>query len=238
LDLLFGNGNTMSTLYIVATPIGNLGDISSRALDVLRGVDTIVCEDTRHSKKLLMHYEISKPMHAFHAHSDNRDVQKLIGWLKEGKDLAYISDAGTPGISDPGFMLTSACVKEGITIVPIPGASAFVTALMASGLPINNFWYVGYLPAKKGRQKLFDQFHERDSTIVFYESKYRLGKMIEGLLERMPDRIIVVAKELTKMHETFFRGTVAELADYHKDNTAFSLGEFVVILGPKDFSFE
>lgn len=228
----------MSTLFIVATPIGNLGDMSHRALEVLNDVDIIVCEDTRHSKKLLMHYNVSKPLQSFHAHSSDKDVQKIIAILREGKSVAYISDAGTPGISDPGFMLTSACVKEGITIVPIPGPSAFVTALMASGLPINAFWYVGYLPAKKGRQKLFDQFDEKDATIVFYESKYRLAKMIDGLLLRMPNRTIVVAKELTKMHETYFRGTVAELASQYKENSSFQLGEFVVILGPKNFSFE
>ncbi len=227
----------MSSLYIVATPIGNLRDITERALEVLRTVDVIVCEDTRHSKKLLMHYEISKPLQTFHAHSDAKTVARLVEVIQSGKSVAYMSDAGTPGISDPGFLLTSACARASVTIVPIPGPSAFVTALMASGLPINAFWYAGYLPAKKGRQKLFDQFAGMDTTIVFYESKYRMAKMIDGLYERMPDRTIVVGKELTKMHETFFRGTVSELREFFGSHAEFSLGEFVVILAPCDFSF-
>lgn len=225
------------SLYIVATPIGNLRDLTERALEVLKEVDVIICEDTRHSKKLLLHYGIAKSLQTFHAHSNEKQVQKIVELLSAGTTMAYISDAGTPGISDPGFMLTSACVRAGITIVPIPGPTAFVTALMASGLPIHTFWYVGYLPAKKGRQKLFGQFVEYENTIVFYESKYRLQKTIQNLVERMPQRTVVVAKELTKMHETFFRGTVTELANHIETHSEFGLGEFVVILAPSTFSF-
>lgn len=224
----------MSALYIVATPIGNLQDITLRALETLKTVDFIICEDTRHSSKLLFHFEISKPLISFHAHSSERDLSKIMGMLREGKSAAIISDAGTPGISDPGYMLIQACRKENIEVVPIPGASAFLTALMASGVPTNKFWYYGFLPAKKGRETLFKKFAELDETIVFYESPYRILKTLEKMSTLMPNRHTVIARELTKMHEEFARGSMIELYENFKKRTKI-LGEFVVILAPENW---
>lgn len=221
-------------LYIVATPIGNLQDITLRALETLKTVDFIICEDTRHSSKLLFHFEISKPLISFHAHSSEKDLMKIMGMFAEGKSAAIISDAGTPGISDPGYMLIQACRKENIEVVPIPGASAFLTALMASGVPTNRFWYYGFLPAKKGRETLFKKFAELDETIVFYESPYRILKTLEKMATIMPSRYTVIARELTKMHEEFARGTMQELYEDFKKRTKI-LGEFVVILAPENW---
>lgn len=224
----------MSQLYIVATPIGNLQDITLRALDTLKTVDFIICEDTRHSSKLLFHFEISKPLISFHAHSSERDLTKIMGMLAEGKTGALISDAGTPGISDPGYLLIQACGEQKIPVVPIPGASAFLTALMASGLPTNRFWYYGFLPAKKGRETLFKKFASMNETIVFYESPYRIMKTLEKMTSLMPERQIVIARELTKMHEEFLRGTVTEMYANLEKRPKIQ-GEFVVIIAPDNW---
>ena len=218
-------------LYIVATPIGNLQDITLRALETLKTVDFIVCEDTRHTAKLLFHFEISKPLVSFHAHSTQKDIDKIMLLLQEGKHGAIVSDAGTPGISDPGYLLIQACQKQQIAVTPIPGASAFLTALMASGLPTNRFWYYGFLPAKKGRETLFTKFVSIQDTIVFYESPYRVLKTLEKLSTIMPGRTMVIARELTKLHEEFLQGTVLELYTNFRQRSKI-LGEFVMILAP------
>jgi len=217
-------------LYIVATPIGNLEDITLRALRTLKEVDYIAAEDTRHSKILLDKYEIRKPTISFHAWSDERKLQELLQLLQQGKNIALISDAGTPGISDPGYVLIKAALENNIPVVPIPGPSAFLTALSASGLPINQFIYIGFLPIKKGRQTLFKSFAEEKRTIVFYESPHRLLKTLSELSRDFPERPLVIARELTKIHEEFFRGTVAQSLEYFQKKQP--KGEFVLMLGP------
>lgn len=216
-------------LYIVSTPIGNLEDITLRALGVLRDVDRIVCEDTRHTKRLLAKYEIEKPLLSYHSHSGDAKVEKIIDLLKKGEKLALVSDAGTPGISDPGYKITTVAVQAGIKIVPVPGATAFLTALMASGLPINQFLYLGFLPVKKGRHTLFESLKEEKRTVVFYESCHRIQKTISQLFEYLGgEREIVVARELTKKFEEFVRGDLANVVKIVNEKKP--KGEFVVIL--------
>ncbi len=215
-------------LYIVATPIGNLEDITLRALRILKEVDYIAAEDTRHSSILMKKYEISKPMISFHSWSDDRKLQQLISILHEGKTVALISDAGTPGISDPGYVLIKAALEQGIQVTPIPGPSAFLTALSACGMPINQFTYLGFLPIKKGRQTLFTSLETEERTTVFYESPHRLARTLRELEKRFPERKIVIARELTKLHEEYFRGTVSEAKNYFTSKAP--KGEFVIIL--------
>ena len=218
------------TLYTVATPIGNLSDITHRAVQVLRDATLIVAEDTRHSGILLKKYEITTPTESFHAHSGDDKLAKIIKRLRDGDDIALISDAGTPGISDPGFRLITATRDEGIPVVPIPGASAFLCALQASGLPTDKFLYLGFLPMKKGRQKLLDSFTDEDRTIVFYESPHRILRTLSEIADRMSERYIVVARELTKIYEEFVSGPAAEVKDKVKPK-----GEFVVMIAPPSF---
>lgn len=222
-------------LYIVATPIGNLEDMTLRAVETLKNADIIAAEDTRHSGILLKKYEITTPTISFHAWSDNRKLDQIMEMLREGKNVALISDAGTPGISDPGYVLINAAIQEKISVVPIPGPSAFLTALMASGLPVNHFLYLGFLPMKKGRQKLLESFAEEERTIVFYESPHRIIRTLDDLAARYPERRIVLARELTKIHEDFFRGTAGEAGDYlrKKFGEGKVKGEIVVIFGGK-----
>lgn len=222
------------TLYLVATPIGNLEDFSRRAERILREVDVIAAEDTRHSKRLLDHYEIKTPMTSYHGHSSQAKIEALVRELAEGKNMALISDAGTPGISDPAYSLVQAALKAGVSVVPIPGASAVITALMASGLPTDKFVYLGFIPAKKGRETLFKSLVDEERTVVLYESPHRLLKTLEQMEKFLgPDRKIVLARELTKMHETFHRGTISELnAEFKKQAPR---GEFVLLVAPKDF---
>jgi len=222
-------------LFIVATPIGNLGDMTYRAVETLQRVDLIAAEDTRTSRKLCNKYEIETPMTSFHAHSSEGELAKLIGKLKEGKDVALISDAGTPGISDPGYRLVTAAIEAGIQISPVPGCSAVITALSASGLPTDKFLYFGFLPLKKGRQTLFASLKDEKRTAVFYESVHRIGKTLAQLTEALGgERRVVVARELTKMHEEFFRGTLAEAVAWSEGKTM--KGEFVVLLGGTDLA--
>lgn len=221
------------TLYTVATPIGNLEDITLRAINTLKNVDLIVAEDTRHSRILLDKYQINKPLDSFHAHSGPGKLDALISKLKTGANLALISDAGTPGISDPGFLLISRARDCGIKVVPIPGASAFLTALQASGLPTDKFYYLGFLPIKKGRRTLLNSFVPEERTIVFYESPYRIIKTLGQIAELMPDRYIVVARELTKIHEEFVSGNAKEV--YENFKTRAPKGEFVVMIAPANF---
>lgn len=220
-------------LYIVATPIGNLEDISARALRVLKEVDLIAAEDTRNSGILLKKYEIGTPMTSFHAFSNDRKLNELLQQLSEGKNIALISDAGTPGISDPGFLLVNAARKAGIQVSPLPGPSAFLAALSASGLPINHFLYLGFLPMKKGRQTMLKKLQEEENTIVFYESPHRILKTLKEFEQYFPDRKMVVARELTKIFEEFREGSAAELYEYFSRKNP--KGEFVVIMAGKNF---
>lgn len=216
-------------LYIVSTPIGNLQDITLRALEILKTVDFIACEDTRHAGILLKKYGIETPRLSFHAHSGRKKVEQLIARLKRGESGALISDAGTPGISDPAYVLLQEALREGVEISPIPGASAFLAALTVSGLPINNFLYLGFLPAKKGRQTLLRQLVAEKRTLVFYESPHRLNKTLLQLAEYFgPDRSMVIARELTKIHEEIVRGTIASAINRFAPQKP--RGEFVICI--------
>ena len=216
-------------LYIVATPIGNLKDLTFRAKEILETVDLIACEDTRHSFILLEHYGIKKPLLSFHSHSGQTKVDKIIAHLLNGDSVAQISDAGTPGISDPGYVLIKAALENGIEVIPIPGVSAVITALCASGLPTDKFIYLGFLPVKKGRQTLMKSLSEMEHTVIFYESPHRLLRTLGELKTYLkPETKITVAKELTKIHETFFRGTVADITK--KLPAGQPKGEYVVMI--------
>jgi 16S rRNA (cytidine1402-2'-O)-methyltransferase len=219
-------------LYIVATPIGNLEDITLRAIRILKEVDLIAAEDTRTSGILLKKYDIPTRMISFHAHSEQRKVEELVAMMQQGKKIALISDAGTPGISDPGFVLIKAARAAGITVSPIPGPSAFLTGLSACGLPINHFLYLGFLPMKKGRQTLFLELQNEKNTIIFYESPHRMLKTLADLVKYLPDRKLVIARELTKIYEEFIEGSPEELLDWFGKKKP--RGEFVVIIGAKD----
>lgn len=223
-------------LYVIATPIGNLEDITHRAVRLLGEVETVICEDTRQTAKLLMHFGIRSRTVAFHAHSTPRELENILKPLREGKQMAYVTDAGTPGISDPGYRLTSACVAEGIPVVPVPGASAFLSALMASGLPIQEFVYLGFPPAKKGRQTFFAAVAQEQRTQVMYESKHRLISALGILAEQLPDRYLVVAKELTKSFEQFFRGTPTEILARLEGEPELTRGEFVLVVAPPGYT--
>lgn len=221
----------MSTLYIIPTPIGNLADLTFRAKDVLDQVDLIACEDTRHTGILLKHYEIKTPTLSFHSHSGQAKVDKIMAYLEAGKEVALVSDAGTPGISDPGYTLIQAALEKGMTVIPLPGASAVTTALSASGLPTDKFLYLGFLPVKKGRQTLFKKIAESEHTVVFYESPHRLHKTLKQLTEFLDGgRKISLAKELTKIHETYYRGTLEEVIKSLPEKVK---GEYVVMVSPK-----
>jgi 16S rRNA (cytidine1402-2'-O)-methyltransferase len=219
-------------LYIVSTPIGNLDDITLRAINTLKKVDIIACEDTRHSQILLNKYEIKKPLLSYHSHSGQTKLDKLIAALEDGSEIALISDAGTPGISDPAYGLIKTALEQNIEIIPIPGACAFLTALVASGLPMNQFIYLGFLPIKKGRQTLLKSLAEEEKTVVFYESPHRIQKTLMQLEEFLgPERKIVIGRELTKMHEEFVRGSIKEVKEIFTQRAP--KGEFAVVLGGK-----
>lgn len=199
-------------LSIVATPIGNLEDITLRALRTLREADAILCEDTRTTSILLNHYEIRKPLISYHAHSDEHKIAQIITRLTAGESIALVSDAGTPGISDPLYTLLQACLEHDIPVTPIPGPSAVVTAVSASGLHMHDFRFLGFLPVKKGRQTLFLQLKEKDYTAVIYESVHRIDRTLSDIESYFGSETpIVVARELTKKFETFHRGSVAEV---------------------------
>jgi len=221
----------MPTLYIVATPIGNLKDITLRAIEVLRSVDLILCEDTRVTAKLLARYDIQKPLQSYHQHSKLARTEQIFRLLEEGKNIALVSDAGTPGISDPGGMLVEAVAEkfgDDVVVVPIPGANAALAALSVSGFPTDRFIFLGFPPHKKGRKTFFDEVAAREETQVFYESKHRVEKALAELATRLGDRPIVVARELTKQFETLYRGTAGEcLGQLCEDKI---LGEFVVVV--------
>jgi len=204
----------IGTLYIVATPIGNLEDITLRALRILKEVDEIACEDTRHTRKLLSHFEISKPLISYFQHNQRARSSQLIEKLKEGATIALVSDAGTPGISDPGAFLVREAIQEGIVVVPIPGASAVISALCASGLPTERFYFQGFLPLKPGKRRgTMESLKDLAATLVFYESGRRLSGLFKDLAEVFgEEKRAVVARELTKIYEEFLRGTLREIA--------------------------
>jgi 16S rRNA (cytidine1402-2'-O)-methyltransferase len=216
-------------LYVVATPIGNLGDMTFRAIETLQNADLVAAENTNTAKKLFTKFDIHAPLTSFHAHSNERSTEKLLEQLKAGKSVALISEAGTPGISDPGFILIRRAVEEKIEIIPIPGACAAITALSASGLRTDKFIFLGFLPTKKGRKKIFESFVDEKKTIIFYESPHRILKTISQLKDVLGDeRKIVLARELTKLHEEFFRGNLAKTMDFL--NSKKIQGEFTVLI--------
>lgn len=212
-------------LYIVSTPIGNLGDITLRALETLKFVDIIACEDTRHTLQLLNHFEIKKPLISYHQHSKDSKVEQIISTITKGKNVAIVTDAGTPGISDPGEFLIRAAIENKIEIVPIPGVSAAITALSVSGLDTDEFVFVGFLPHKKGRQTKLKEIATEKRTIILYESPFRIIKLLTELLEYTGDRSVAVCRELTKKFEVTYRGKISEILPEIKEK-----GEFVVII--------
>jgi len=220
-------------LYLVATPIGNLEDITLRAIRVLKQIDLIACEDTRQTQKLLNHYGIEKPTISYHEHNEASRAAELIEKLAAGARIAVVSDAGTPGISDPGVRLVSLAIESDIPVVPIPGPAAFVPALIASGLPLESFSFRGFLPAKgSARRKQLENIRESQQTAVFYEAPHRINETLGDVIAVLgPTRSIVVARELTKIHEEFLRGTAAEIVDVAKHRGEIK-GEIVLLIAP------
>ena len=224
----------MGTLYILASPIGNMQDLSFRAVQTLKNADIIYCEDTRVSKNLLNHYNIErKVLRSLNARTEKAKINELLRELKSGKQVVYMSDAGTPGISDPGANLVHSARKAGFSVVPIPGPSAFVAALSASGIFAHHFVFYGFLPQKKGRQSLLKQIAKDSKVSVFYESKHRIMKFLREFQEYAPSKQICLARELTKIHEEFLYGTAQELIDTLEQNPQKQKGEFVVIMYDK-----
>ena len=222
----------MSKLFLVPTPIGNLEDITFRSVRILNEVDLILAEDTRTSGKLLKHFDIKTPMKSFHMHNEHKVLDKMIDKLKQGIKIALISDAGTPGISDPGFLLVRACVEEGIETECLPGATALIPAIVQSGFPTDRFIFEGFLPPKKGRQTRLKQWSEETITIVFYESPHKIVKTLSQLQEFVGgDRRLSVSRELSKKFEETVRGTVNELVLHFSKKAP--KGEFVIVLEGK-----
>ena len=220
-------------LYLVPTPIGNLKDITLRAIDILQQADLILAEDTRTSAHLLQHYQIQKPVSPYHQHNEHKIVDHLVQQLQAGKVMALVTDAGTPGISDPAFLLVRACVKAGVKVECLPGATAFVPALVNSGLPATRFAFEGFLPLKKGRQTLLKKLSEEERTLIFYESPVRLVKTLEDMIVFFgADRSCSVSRELTKMFEETIRGTLAEVLAHFKSKTV--KGEIVIVVAGAD----
>ena len=216
-------------LYLVPTPIGNLKDITLRALEVLKEVDVILAEDTRTTSHLLNHYQISKPLSPYHQHNEHKIVEHLVQQLSAGKTMALVTDAGTPGISDPAFLLVRACVQNNIEVQSLPGATAFVPALVNSGLPTNSFCFEGFLPLKKGRHTFLEKLKEETRTMIFYESPMRLVKTLNDLAQYFgTERQCSVSRELTKMFEETKRGTLQEVAEYFSQKTV--KGEIVIVV--------
>jgi 16S rRNA (cytidine1402-2'-O)-methyltransferase len=219
-------------LYLVPSPIGNLQDITLRALEVLKQVDLILAEDTRMSSRLLNHYQIIKPLSPYHQHNEHRVLHHLVDQLLQGKKMALLTDAGTPGVSDPAFLLVRECIKVGVTVECLPGATAFVPALVDSGLPMNRFVFEGFLPPKKGRQTLLKQLAEEERTMIFYESPMRLVKTLEELGQYFgADRRCCVSRELTKLFEENRRGSLEEVGAYFREKGV--KGEIVIVVEGK-----
>ena len=222
----------MAKLFLVPTPIGNLEDMTFRAIRVLKEVDYILAEDTRNSGKLLKHFEINTPMHSHHMHNEHKTVETIVRRIQGGETFALISDAGTPAISDPGFLLTRACVQAGIEVDCLPGATAFVPALVNSGFPNDKFVFEGFLPVKKGRQTRLKLLAEEDRTIIFYESPHKLIKSLAQFVEYFGEnRQVSVSREITKLHEETIRGTAKEVLEYYTNKPP--KGEIVVVVQGK-----
>lgn len=220
-------------LYLVPTPIGNLEDITLRALNVLKSVDFILCEDTRTTRNLLKHYEIDKRCMAYHIFNEHEQLGHYINQIKACESVALVSDAGTPGISDPGFLIARECIANDIEVECLPGATAFVPALVQSGLPCSSFYFYGFLPHKKGKESLLKRVAEMEETVIFYESPHRLLKSLEKMSEIIgPDRKISISKELTKIYNYTFRGTIAEAVEFFGQKEV--KGEFVMVLAGKE----
>lgn len=220
-------------LHIVPTPIGNLKDITYRSIEVLQSVDVILCEDTRTSSKLLQHYSIHKPLSSYHQHNEHKILQHVVDQLLAGKNMALITDAGTPGISDPAFLLVRECIKNNIKVECLPGATAFVPALVNSGLPINRFVFEGFLPQKKGRHTMLTKLAEEERTIAFYESPMRLVKTLQELITYFgAERKCSVSRELSKMFEENKAGTLQEVHDHFSAKDV--KGEIVVVIAGKE----
>lgn len=219
-------------LYLVPTPIGNLKDITLRALEVLKEVDLILAEDTRTTSHLLNHYQVTKPLSPYHQHNEHKVLHHLVSQLLEGKKMAVVTDAGTPGISDPAFLLVRECIKVGVKVECLPGATAFVPALVNSGIPANRFCFEGFLPLKKGRQTLLKQLSEEERTMIFYESPIRLVKTLEEFITYFgEERICSVSRELTKLFEENKRGMLKDVAAHFREKTV--KGEIVIIVEGK-----
>jgi 16S rRNA (cytidine1402-2'-O)-methyltransferase len=222
-------------LYLVATPIGNLEDITLRALRILRESDQIACEDTRHTQKLLNHYEIAKPLVSYHEHNEMTRAPELLIALEQGAKIALVSDAGMPLVSDPGYRLVTLCLRHKIPVVPIPGPSALLAALAASGLPNEEFLFVGFLPSRSGeRQRALERLRIEDRTIIFYEAPHRVQECIADVREILGDRPACLAREVTKLHEEFLRGKLSELFTALEERPA--RGEITLLIGPADAS--
>ena len=222
----------MAKLYLVPTPIGNLEDMTFRAVKVLQEVDLILAEDTRNSGKLLKHFDITTQMHSHHMHNEHKTVEHIVQRIKNGETIALISDAGTPAISDPGFLLTRACVEAGIEVDCLPGATAFVPALVNSGFPNERFIFEGFLPVKKGRQSRFITLAEETRTMIFYESPHKLLKTITNFVEFFgAERPISVSREITKLHEETIRGTATEVLEHYTNKPP--KGEIVIVVAGK-----
>lgn len=220
-------------LYLVPTPIGNLQDITLRAIEVLKSVDLVLAEDTRTSSKLLNHYQITKPLTPFHQHNEHQVLQHLVDQLAQGKTMALVTDAGTPGISDPGFLLVRECVRQNIRVECLPGATAFVPALVNSGLPASRFCFEGFLPLKKGRHTMLTKLAEEERTIILYESPLRLVKTLADLITYFgPERPCSVSRELTKLFEETVRGTLRAVHDIFSNKTV--KGEIVIVIAGKE----
>ena len=220
-------------LYLVSTPIGNLEDITLRALRVLREADLIAAEDTRQTGRMLKHFEISSPVVSYFEHNELRRVPQILERLHRDESVALVSNAGTPGISDPGFSLIRSCVEEGIEIIPVPGPTALAPALVASGLPVHEFWYRGFPPRKPGkRERWLAESAEVEATLVFYEAPYRIRALVEACLKVYGDRRCAVCREITKKFEEFFRGTLSEAVGQLTEKEP--RGEYVLVVEGKD----
>ena len=227
--------NDMGTLYLVPTPVGNLEDITARALRVLREADLILAEDTRTSGLLLKHFEIRNAMLSYHKFNEHQTVDRVVERLRAGETVAVISDAGTPGISDPGFLVAREAIRAGIEVVTLPGATAFVPALVSSGLPCDRFCFEGFLPQKKGRQTRLEALREETRTMIFYESPHRVVKALQQFAEVFgPERPVSVCREISKVHEESVRGTLQEALQHFQEHEP--RGEFVIVVGGKDNS--
>ncbi len=224
---------TSGVLLVCATPIGNLGDVTLRVLDALRTADVIAAEDTRVTRKLLARYEIRTPLESYHEHNRAVKTPELVDRIERGERIALVSDAGTPGVSDPGEQLVDACLEAGLTVEVLPGASAILTALVASGLPAHAFYFGGFLPRKQGeRFRALQKLADLDATLVFYESPGRTPATLASIAEALPGRRAAVARELTKLHEEIVRGEVGELAERYADREI--RGEVVLLVGPRE----